>query len=104
MLRVGELPDGDERRHKGTPDHAGRDRPPDGAIKLSPEILAQMNTGFHLAHAEPLDLPVVMTHDQYLAYLKTEVNVPDPPFQPEWRLQFRGYLAFLRVSASARQD
>jgi SAM-dependent methyltransferase len=70
-------------------------RPPDGAIKLTPEILAQMGTGFHLDRSEPLDLPVVMTHDGYLAFLKTEVDVPDPPRREKWHLQFRGYIAWL---------
>jgi ubiquinone/menaquinone biosynthesis C-methylase UbiE len=78
-------------------------RPPDGALKLSPEILSQMDTGFRLVRSELLDLPVVMTHDEYIAYLKTEVSAPDPPFRPEWHLKFKGYLALLRVSASPRQ-
>jgi ubiquinone/menaquinone biosynthesis C-methylase UbiE len=69
-------------------------RPPDGAIKLSPEILSQMDTGFRLVRSEPLDLPVVMTHDEYIAFLKTEVNVPDPPRRENWNLQFRGYIAW----------
>jgi ubiquinone/menaquinone biosynthesis C-methylase UbiE len=73
-------------------------RPPDGAIKLSPEILAQMDEGFRVVRSEILDLPVVMTHDEYIALLKTEVNVPDPPRRENGHLQFRGYIAWLSAS------
>ena len=71
-------------------------RPPDGAIKLSPEILEGMNTGFRLVRSEVLDLPVAMTHDQYVAFLKTEVTVTDPPSREQWNLAFRGYIAWLQ--------
>jgi ubiquinone/menaquinone biosynthesis C-methylase UbiE len=70
-------------------------RPPDGAVKLSPEILSEVATGFTVARSEALVLPVTMSHEQYVAFLKTEVNVPDPPAQPAWNLQFRGYIAWL---------
>ena len=71
------------------------DRPPDGSRKLNPEILAQLQSAFHVARAEPLELPVSMTHDQYVAYLNTEVEVPAPAFQDRWNLLFRGYIAWL---------
>ena len=70
-------------------------RPRDGAIALSPEILATVQNSFRVARSEPLDLPVSMTHSQYLAYLNTELEVPAPPFQERWDLLFRGYLAWL---------
>jgi ubiquinone/menaquinone biosynthesis C-methylase UbiE len=76
------------------------ERPADGALPLSPEILSQMETGFHFASAEILDLSVTMTHDQYVAYLRTEVNAPDPPPRSEWRLRFKGYVVFLRGSSA----
>jgi ubiquinone/menaquinone biosynthesis C-methylase UbiE len=75
------------------------ERPPDGSIKLNPAILSELAVGFRIERAEALDLPVTMTHEQYVAYLATEVNVPNPPHRAEWRLIFRGYLAFLRVSS-----
>jgi ubiquinone/menaquinone biosynthesis C-methylase UbiE len=71
-------------------------RPPDGAIRLSPEILSEVATGFRVARSESLDYTLSMSHDEYLAFLKTEVNVPDPPPQPSWNLRFRGYIAWLR--------
>jgi ubiquinone/menaquinone biosynthesis C-methylase UbiE len=73
-------------------------RPSDGAIPLSPEILARMNTG--LAHSDALELPVSMTHAQYVAYVATEVNVPEPSSRPEWNLVFRGYIACLTPALS----
>jgi ubiquinone/menaquinone biosynthesis C-methylase UbiE len=71
------------------------ERPPDGAIKLSPAILGEVATGFRVERAEELELPVTMTHREYVAFLKTEVNVEDPAWQAERRLVFRGYLALL---------
>jgi ubiquinone/menaquinone biosynthesis C-methylase UbiE len=72
-------------------------RPPHGGIPLSPEILSGMETGFQLVRSEILDLPVTMTHDQYLAYLATEVAVEPPPHRPEWNLRFQGYIAWLKL-------
>ena len=45
--------------------------------------------------AERFEIPLSMTHEQYVAYLKTEVDVPEPPFRTQWGLLFRGYLAVL---------
>jgi ubiquinone/menaquinone biosynthesis C-methylase UbiE len=70
-------------------------RPRDGAIPLSPEILTEVQSSFRVARAEPLQLPVSMTHAQYVAYLETEVEVPEPPAQENWDLLFRGYIAWL---------
>lgn len=72
------------------------ERPPDGAIELNPRILAEVADGFRVDRAETLEMPVTMTHAQYVAFLKTEVNVPEPLWQPEWRLHFRGYIAWLK--------
>jgi ubiquinone/menaquinone biosynthesis C-methylase UbiE len=71
------------------------DRPPDGSRPLSPAILGEVQTVFRVARAEPLELPVSMTHTQYLAYLNTEVEVLAPPFRESWDLLFRGYIAWL---------
>jgi ubiquinone/menaquinone biosynthesis C-methylase UbiE len=71
------------------------ERPPDGSRRLSPEILGQVQTVFRVARAEPLELPVSMTHDRYVAYLNTEVEAPAPAFQERWDLLFRGYMAWL---------
>jgi ubiquinone/menaquinone biosynthesis C-methylase UbiE len=71
------------------------DRPPHGGLPLSPDILENMETGFQVSRAEIFELPVTMTHEQYLAYLATEVTVPPPAPRPEWSLRFRGYIAWL---------
>jgi ubiquinone/menaquinone biosynthesis C-methylase UbiE len=70
-------------------------RPPDGAVKLSPAILSQVAAGFRVQHSEALDFSLTMSHEQYVAFLKTEVAVPDPDPRPEWHLRFTGYLAWL---------
>jgi ubiquinone/menaquinone biosynthesis C-methylase UbiE len=70
-------------------------RPKDGSIPLSPEILGEIQSAFRVTRADPLELPVVMTHPEYIAYLKTELEVPEPPFQERWDLLFRGYIAWL---------
>ena len=54
-----------------------------------------MQSAFRVTRAEALELPVTMTHAQYLAYLATEVEVPEPKFQESWELLFRGYIAWL---------
>lgn len=72
------------------------ERPADGGIKLSPSILGEVAVGFHVARVETLEMPVTMSHAEYVAFLKTEVDVPDPVWQPEWRLVFRGYIAWLK--------
>jgi len=77
------------------------DRPPDGATKLDPATLSHLAAGFHLTRSEVLDLPLTMTHEQYLAFLKTEVTVPEPPHRSVWNLNFRGYLAVLRVASAS---
>ena len=71
------------------------DRAPDGSRPLSPGTLGEVQTSFRVARAEPLELPVSMTHTQYLAYLKTEVEVSPPAFRESWELLFRGYIAWL---------
>jgi ubiquinone/menaquinone biosynthesis C-methylase UbiE len=71
------------------------ERAPDGSRLLTPEILGQVQTAFRVARAEALELPVSMTHEQYVAYLKTEVEAPVPAFQERWDLLFRGYIAWL---------
>jgi SAM-dependent methyltransferase len=76
------------------------ERPPDGAIELNPEILANLAEPFRLERFEILDLPLRMSHDHYVAFLKTEVTVPEPARRPEWNLHFRGYLALLRVASA----
>jgi ubiquinone/menaquinone biosynthesis C-methylase UbiE len=72
------------------------DRPPDGAIRLSPSILAEMDTGFRLARSEQFEFPVTMTHQSYIAYLGTEMKVPEPAYRPQWPLRFKGYIAWLK--------
>src|SRR5262249_17239852 len=72
------------------------DRPADGAIPLVPELLAGITSGSRLERAEPFELPVAMSHEQYVAYLNTEVAVAEPPRRPVWNLVFRGYIARLR--------
>jgi len=71
------------------------ERPPDGSRPLTPEILRNVQTAFRVARSEALEMPVSMTHEQYVAYLNTEVDVPAPPFQERWELLFRGYIAWL---------
>src|SRR5439155_439433 len=70
-------------------------RPFDGSAPLDPETLAAAARGFRVARAERFEIPLSMTHEQYVAYLKTEVDVPEPPFRTQWGLLFRGYFAAL---------
>jgi ubiquinone/menaquinone biosynthesis C-methylase UbiE len=70
-------------------------RPPDGGVPLSPEDLACMDTGFEVIRSERFAIPVSMTHQEYVAYLETELSVPTPAFQPKWELVFSGYIAWL---------
>jgi ubiquinone/menaquinone biosynthesis C-methylase UbiE len=75
------------------------ERPPDGAIQLSPAILAEIATGFLVTKSEHLRMNVTMTMEQFLAYLLTETDII-PAMEP-WgpgattELRFRGYIAWL---------
>jgi ubiquinone/menaquinone biosynthesis C-methylase UbiE len=70
------------------------DRPPDGAIPLSPEILGDVAAGFRVARSERFTFPVEMDRDRYEAYLRTEIDDP-PPVERGATPQFSGYIAWL---------
>ena len=72
------------------------ERPPDGGVPLSPEDLAPVNTGFEVIRSERFAIPVSMTHQEYVAYLETELNVPAPAFRQKWDLVLAGYIAWLK--------
>jgi ubiquinone/menaquinone biosynthesis C-methylase UbiE len=76
------------------------ERPPDGAIPLSPEILSQMATEFQVVRSEPFEMSVTMTRDQFLAYLRTETEIVPEVDATTTELVFRGYIAWLRPLAS----
>jgi ubiquinone/menaquinone biosynthesis C-methylase UbiE len=75
-------------------DDFGYERPPDGALPLDPDILAELADGFRVDRSERFTYTVEMDREQYGAYLRTEINDP-PEVECDVTLQFSGYLAWL---------
>jgi ubiquinone/menaquinone biosynthesis C-methylase UbiE len=74
------------------------ERAADGAIPLSPEILARVARGFRVARSERFRFPVTMDMGRYVEYLRSEgVYVAMEPWGPgeTVTLRFSGYLVWL---------
>lgn len=74
------------------------EREADGAIPLSPEILARVASGFRVARSERFRFPVRMGMGKYVDYMRSEgVYLTMEPWGPRETitLRFSGYLAWL---------
>ena len=97
--------------------------PQGDARPLSPEILAQMDTGFDVIARDHFEIPLAMERGSYLNYMLTETNVAravregvpltdirawcDEGLRRIWpdetlQVLFRGYYACMRINESRR--